>query len=738
MPDTALPPSPKRPHRRFTLWILSAVTLLLTLNWVAAIARFQVNTPIWDQWDFFNPLFENKSAWDLFTLQHGPHRQGLSFVITSWIMAASHWDTRIESLWIVSLLVVSAALALRLKYQLSGELSWRDAWIPVVVMSLAQWGSVIGVPNASHSVFPLFLLLAATNLWLHPARIVFAPALGLIAVAAIFTGFGLFAGLMLTALFAEECRHNLLSREKSKLLPPAIALFFAVLGWIFFAHGYRFDPASDGYHFPHHPLADYVKFATLMLAYPLGFDEAAPTAYIAGGLALSAGISAFVAVFFDCLFRSRTSPHKQVSLLLLGSALAFIAFTAVGRVHLGVAGGMASRYVTLLAPLWLGIGLWAHSFRAPLPRRIITLLAWTIALTPLIATRHRPPGDWPGTLGLSEPSANSLKDSAAEKIAWVSAYLQSQDAAVTDRAVGALIHPNGAALQPKLDWLKARQLSFFSSLNRPDAWHPWHKENRTTWLSPYGEENGERWMPAEARLWIHAARAGFIAFRVTQSATSLPPDARLELDHQGHRGSEAAVFLGDEIGLPVAAGEQIITLRSTGGAVPANPPHDTRSVSFRLARPRFSEFAADSEWTLNSAPTQWSPRHRWRIVSGFHGWERPADYAWTDAKLVLEVETTEPVFLNVQIETRYAAVAHGPIAIACNGHSFSLPLNDNRAAFSFPIAAANGLQQVTVSNPAGAAAPQQLGLSRDSRMLALKVSVLTLTRSSRFDPIREK
>ena len=75
----------------------------MSLNWVAAVARFHVEGIYWDQWMFLEPMFKGEGGLALFTQQHGPHRQGIAFIITSWIMDWSGWDTRVEALWVASL-----------------------------------------------------------------------------------------------------------------------------------------------------------------------------------------------------------------------------------------------------------------------------------------------------------------------------------------------------------------------------------------------------------------------------------------------------------------------------------------------------------------------------------------------------------------------------------------------------------------------------------------------------------
>ena len=741
MPANSLPTPDREPLKRSTFWILASVTVLLILNWVAAVARFQVNVPIWDQWDFFNPLFNGESLFDLFNYQHGPHRQGLAFIFSSWIMAGSHWDSRIESLWMVALLVTCALLALQLKWRMTGRMVLTDMCIPFLVLTLAQWGSVISVPNASHSVFPLLLLLISAHVWLYPKNSLRLPASGALAVFSIFTGFGLFTGIMLTALLIGSLLRAWGLRLKNEQTWSSLGLLIAAFGWIAFSRGYHFNPASEGYSFPHQPLFDYVRFLALMLAHPAGWDFSTVSASTFGGVLLIACLGAFASTTWQC-FRDGDPRHAEAAFLLLGSGLAFAAFTAVGRIHLGQTAGMASRYITLLIPLWLGLISWGAMQTRPALRHGTIVLAWSVALLPLTSLLQRPASNWLGTAGLSEASRLSLADSTNEKMAWVSLYLRSGDFREADRVAGRLIHPAGESigLDRKLDWLKSRQLSFFKSSSSPNAWQPWQSETRCLWLRAHNPELNERWMADDCALWIQTDHDSFVNFEVVQPAPNLPRDARLEFTHRQITGSESADFLSEVISLPVSKGEQVLTIRSTTGSVAANHPHDNRRISYRLSNAWATSRPAGVEWTpsdSNRPHSVWTPRYRWRVVSGFHGWERPAPFGWSDAFLQLEVDTGEPVYLNVQIDKRYHPVASGPVFVRQGDRRIEIPMPDDRLTFSIPIAASSAPQLLHIENAAGAASPHTSEGKADTRSLALRLGHLSVSSTAKFTPLTE-
>ncbi|ATC64724.1 hypothetical protein CMV30_12560 [Nibricoccus aquaticus] len=707
---------------------------------MASVARFQVNVPIWDQWDFFNPLFNGEGSLALFNYQHGPHRQGLAFIFSSWIMNASHWDSRIESLWMIAILAATAVFALGLKRKLSGRLELADTLIPLLILTLAQWGSVISVPNASHSVFPLLLIVLSAHIWISTKSAIRLPASGALATFSIFTGFGIFNGVVLTALLSGTLLHAALRRQKIELSWAFLGLAITVIGWTLFLRGYRFNPASDGYHFPHTPLFDYTRFLALMLVHPAGGDHTATIfEQLAGGVLLAAcAVVFFVAATRG--FRNDTqSRRNEAIVLLLGSGLAFAAFTAVGRIHLGITAGMASRYVTLLIPLWLGLYFWGASQTRPALKYATVLLVGLVAILPFTHMLQRPVATWPGTAGLTHSSLAALTASTDEKIAWVSAFLRTGDFQQTDSSVGRLIHPDGEsiALGHKLAWLKTRNLSFFAISTRPDSWQPWWPENRTAWLLTHESEGHERWMADNSTLWIQSEHDGFINFQVVQSSPHLPSDSQIEISHRNITAREHTGFLRDIISLPISRGEQWLALRSTHGSAPASPPADNRFISFRLTDAWITRQPAGVEWiTTSSAPPAltWVPLYRWRIASGFHGWERPALFGWSDAHLKLEIDSKDPIFLNVRIDKRYNPVARGPILLRQQDRVLEIPANITATplAFSIAIHGSPSPQPLEIENPAGAASPLQTEGKADTRPLAIRFSQLSISTTPLF------
>jgi hypothetical protein len=131
-----------------TLSVIAMVGIL-GIRYFSVISYFSVNVLYFDQWDFLAPLFQgNASLGQFFFWQHGPHREGLGLIADSLLYPLTDWNTRAESFLIAGCVFTAMLFALVLKYRLFGRLSWGDAAIPMIFLTLAQYETFIGTPNA--------------------------------------------------------------------------------------------------------------------------------------------------------------------------------------------------------------------------------------------------------------------------------------------------------------------------------------------------------------------------------------------------------------------------------------------------------------------------------------------------------------------------------------------------------------------------------------------------------------
>lgn len=374
---TALPP----PVAAGLLAVLAAVLAvrLLGLTWLLA-----VNVPFSDQWALLTRLY-NGFQWSdaaiAFIWQHGPHRQGLNFSLVLPAYHFSDWNVRLDSLWTASVQLMAGVLALRLRRRLlPAPWSVWDALLLLAFWGVATFETVIVAPNASHSVFPLFLLMLLLNVWLAPPGAVQTALVAVLVACLGFTGFGLTAlpVLMLVALI-DVWRSAGAQRRRALMVLSAGALTLLA-----FLHRYQFVVSADGFQVLRPDPTDYLRFMAAMLShfvlmvqrpsswflYPVGAllltAWIAITAWGVRGLARPVGVD------------DGGRPMWQACAVLAGCSLVFVVLTAYGRAQLGVGSAAASRYTALLLPGVLAVYLLLFQHRdrcGPLLLALLLLFA---------------------------------------------------------------------------------------------------------------------------------------------------------------------------------------------------------------------------------------------------------------------------------------------------------------------------------------------------------------------------
>lgn len=369
------------------LLALTAVLLavrLLGLTWLLA-----VNVPFSDQWALLTRLYNGFQWSDVaiaFIWQHGPHRQGLNFSLVLPAYHFSDWNVRWDSLWTAYVQLVAGLLALRLRRRLLPA-PW-SLWDAVLL--LAFWGvctfeTVIVAPNASHSIFPLLLLMLLLNVWLAAPTPVNHLAVAVLVVCLGFTGFGLTAlpALMLVGLI-EVLRGAGVRRQRAVVVLAACALTLLA-----FLHRYQFVVSAEGFQVLRPDPTDYLRFMAAMLShFQLMVQRPSPWfLYPVGALLLAAWIAAWLwgvrRLGRPAVERDGERALWQVCVALIGCSLVFALLTAYGRAQLGVGAAMASRYTALLLPGLLAVYLLLFRHRDRLgPLLLAMLLLFTVRVVP--------------------------------------------------------------------------------------------------------------------------------------------------------------------------------------------------------------------------------------------------------------------------------------------------------------------------------------------------------------------
>jgi hypothetical protein len=241
-----------------------------------------------------------------------------------------------------------------------------DVAIPLLILTPAQYGIYLHIPNASHGAAPLLLLVALCWVCTLPRRWVRCAAMVALNFLLVHTGFGVIAGAITPLLLVSECVEAWRGEGAGAARWPAACVLLSLASLGFFFVGHAFDPAVDDFAFPSPQASLYPKYVALMLANVLGVKGA-------GGLPTLAGFAALAAVLVAALVhglglftrRGEARRRSAVIALLTAFGLLFCAGTALGRITLGFQAGQSSRYVPLIVPALLGLTLQLQTLRPP-------------------------------------------------------------------------------------------------------------------------------------------------------------------------------------------------------------------------------------------------------------------------------------------------------------------------------------------------------------------------------------
>ena len=441
---------------RLPVIVVSTVLLATACRLVLVVWRYSVNLIFWDQWDFYTPLFNHASLWQIFTWQHGPHREGIGLVLDKFVLESTRWNSRAEALFMVAALFAAALVALRLKQKLFGStfgsqrhrgLDYSDIAIPCLFLTFAQMEALVGEANPSYSAIPELLIGLYCLAWMLPKPIARYAAVLALNFLLIYTGFGFFMGVVTIVILLFDLRRALRTESESPSFP-TVALLLAAVSLAAFFYRYRWDPAVPCFHFPDaHPL-NYPWFIGLMMSYFLGLRTVA-LASVAGSFLV---LAAFAILIWHGvhLWRNREwSAADRTVVILLSFSLLFAANAAVGRVCLGMPeAAQISRYMGLLVPAFLAIYFHLLTWRKSTFRTILLAL-FVIVLIPA---------------AVRMPNGYSPQVVSDGKQAWKTCILQTGNIDYCDHATGFPLHPNPRATQllEKLQFLQKNRLNLYS------------------------------------------------------------------------------------------------------------------------------------------------------------------------------------------------------------------------------------------------------------------------------------
>jgi hypothetical protein len=358
---------------RLGVMLAAAAFFLLAWRQHRLVDRYAVNVIYWDQWGIYGNLFQNKSWWSGFCYQLGPHRMGVGFIVFRILANLSGWNSRWDAFSVSFTLIFAAAMAWKLALNCGVRAGASLVAIPLLFFNRHEYAAFSETANISHGAMPIFLMVlyCLSSFLSRPGwRLTMQAGL---AFLLIFTGFGLFVGIVAPFLFGLEILQAWRSGDRSRCAWALFALALVAAGWLIFLHGYLFAPAVPNFRFPYGKPHEYFLFLAIMLANFFGVAHAGVADLWVGAAAAAALVA--VVVLYACRTIKRgvaEDPVNPIIFLLAAFELIYLVNTAIGRVMLGLGDApIASRYVVLMIPGGLAIYLaLATRARSKLARRL--------------------------------------------------------------------------------------------------------------------------------------------------------------------------------------------------------------------------------------------------------------------------------------------------------------------------------------------------------------------------------
>lgn len=450
---------PRLSSQSLTWFFVSGVFLVYAIRIFRLISRYAVNVFFFDQWDFDKTtLFQRHSVWQMFSAQHGPHRQGVGALFQKIVEPLFRWNSRTESFVVGGVIVVAAICALGLKRKLFGSVSVFDVVIPAILFTTAQWQTLFMSQNFAHGPFPLLLLLLYCLAWTSRRQAVRYPLVLFTNFLTIYTGFGVFLGVLTPILLIlDYWASTPQSRLPMSYFIGALFAAFASFGSFFIGYKFYNHSAADCFSLrPQSPML-YGHFVTLMFANFFSFRRLTASTTIVGTLILAAVLIALAASLWPLLRRTRrqlTRDEYNRSLIivaLIAFTLLFCVNTAYGRLCLGLPAASVSRYVIYLEPAVLGLYFFLLSLRSG-AIRIFLLIGFLVATVTASLYRDR------AGMGV----AFNIKEH------WKMCYLQTEDIEKCN-ALDGPVYPvlQDRNIKEKLEYLKKTHQNLYLDQKLP-------------------------------------------------------------------------------------------------------------------------------------------------------------------------------------------------------------------------------------------------------------------------------
>jgi len=432
--------------------VVLAVLVALSIRLFDLISRYAVNIFFMDQWDFDDAtLFQKHTLWEMFRWQHGPHRQGVGALLGHLIEPHFGWNSRSEAFFVGMIIVLAAILALWLKFRLFGSITVLDICIPLIFLNTFQHETLFMTANLAHGPVPIILILLYCLAWTIPNLALRYGLVLLLNFGAIYTGFGIFLGLITPVAVIADYLLELRRQPLGKFyLVGGLLVSVASLGSFFIQ--YAFVTAVDcSPNLFHAPLA-YIEFLLLIFANLIGIQGADPPVIVIGGLVALAIVAAFVLSVCDLVKHGKTARTSDwIAAILLSFCLIFTLNTAYGRSCLGPRAAQESRYIIYMETGLLGVYFYLLGMkRSGLRAALLAIL--TVVLI--------------GTVPVRKRDEFVMRYYSSGKENWRACYLSLEDINQCTQMTLFAVYPRPEKnnLKGKLEFLKRTKQNLYSDV----------------------------------------------------------------------------------------------------------------------------------------------------------------------------------------------------------------------------------------------------------------------------------
>lgn len=411
-------------NERIAFWFVGIALLAAGFRLFFFISIYAVDVPFTDQWHYFSTLWNKGSLISQFFFQLGPHRMGLEFLISSFVLGVTGWNIKALAFLGGVYLFLAAIVALYLKRQVVGKITIFDIFIPFLVMSLAQHGILVTDPFPGYAPFPLLLLFLYCLSW--QIEEVWKKYVAVVSLnfLLLFGSFGLVVTPLTVLLLISEWFKPAKGENVMWLKLSLLAVLLSLIGFFW---NYKFNASVACFRFPD-TLGNYLVYISAMFA-----NAFAIVRYINPLWATIVGFTSFLATLYLATrsflrFKTKHQFADRVLFILFSYSSFFAVLTAIGRSCLGPDQAQSSRYFAYLIPTILGVYMMLVKIHlSRLSVLLVVVFTFVIMRSELLTYVQ---------------DKQTIEDFAFGKRVWVDCYLKYEDISLCSDKLDFFLHPS--------------------------------------------------------------------------------------------------------------------------------------------------------------------------------------------------------------------------------------------------------------------------------------------------------